>query len=251
MTPDRVQDALIAAVAQYHTGSHVVGPALPSPPLGPDLQPQRLASVPDHQQAGPPSDGVSAGHNPSTLAGSLKIRLDQLDERLAGLQELITGIGQQLVADRGHAARQVSDVYDNTLAKIEAQAGLLPSIHELLVAFMQAMTPVIELAGELTASGDDAIRAGIEGLGEQLGVYEDQPPAIVTLSDAQRASIEVAQRNGWLGDQPGQPAVRDPIRQRVEAGLTYSQAVSGLYGSHIEPEPDWAALHARGEVSDG
>jgi hypothetical protein len=248
MTPERVQDALIAAVAQYHQGSHVVGPALPSPPLGPDLQPKRLASVPDHQQADPPGDGVTAAQAlPDAMLGVMADKIGALDERLAGLQELLT--------ERDHAPA-VAGVPPGMAEMITSMASTVAADHELLIAFMQAMAPVIELAAGLRQEGDDAIRAGIEGLGEQLGV--DQ-------AGYEGSAGRWAAGGGWL---PSSPAV-EGARQYVQQHWLPSQA-DGQYATGMvvpgwgdrpitaqeaaslnggESQPDWAGglckLHCR------
>jgi hypothetical protein len=248
MTPKRVQDVLIAAVAQYHTGSHGVGPALPSPPLGPDLQPARLASVPGHQQADPATDGVSAAQAlPDQMMAVMADRIAALDERLAGMQELITGIGQQ-VSLPPDMAKAVS---------------LVPAIHELLVAFMQAMAPVIELGEELQASDRKlaeaqqlADMAAAGDLGEQLGVTlsdaqrKAQETARQGFMDTQAVAREIAQANGWLPPAEMIPAGPEHARADVPAPQATTGQGMRLYGAHIAPEPHMTRLYELGEAVD-
>lgn len=275
MDSGRIEAVLVAALAQYHTGSHQAGPAVPSPPLGPDLQPVRLASVPDHQQPGRPADGETVGQEPAVPTAILQDhglspgsvmeiagRLESLDERLAGLQELV---------------------------------GFVPAIHELLVAFMQAMAPLMALAKDAEAAMD-AQPVEPSTMAEQLGV-----------SAAQQAAHAVAASNGWVPaqQQPDQPAddrepldwagglceihcredrcvygcdcpghlsdgshvtqARNPgefVQHYVQGGRAAGRtAAMGqqaadqgprlLYGGHITPEPDWAHYHDLGEPGDG
>lgn len=236
---DRLEAVLTAALAQYHAGNHQAGPAVPSPPLGDDLQPKRLQSVPDHQQPDQAGDSETAGQEPdrlrlhpatpATVAEFFRPRLEALDERLAGLQELV---------------------------------GPVPAIHELLVALIKAMVPVIELAGELTASDAklESMAGEVRDLAGQLGITAE------TITPAQERARSVAEQNGWIppvragdpappswGDRPLSAAEARNLNQQASQpavlGMTGTglRAVSRLYGAHIAPEPDWARYHDIGE----
>lgn len=253
MVPDRIEAVLTASLAQYHAGNHQAGPAVPSPPLGEDLQPKRLASVPDHQQPDPAGDGETAGQDTAYPAVAGTVRPDmvfnmigQLDERLAGLQELVAAV---------------------------------PAIHELLVALIKAMVPVIELAGELTASDAklESMAGEVRDLAGQLGysptpeghlVHPDSPAGRMLAADhitpAQERARSVAAQNGWMPSQAvhpmvddarqyaaqqqaGQPADGDPGLPAGWPGSANTPPVQALYGGHIAPEPDWARYHDLGE----
>ena len=212
MAPERIEAVLTASLAQYHTGNHQAGPAVPSPPLGEDLQVKRLASVPDHQepdpvtdghyhdgpphqewerhnghgyhrhldngrtvwphrdqQPDPPADDETAGQEPAVGHGGdpisaymmVRHRLDQLDERLAGLQEL---------------------------------ASVIPAVHELLVALIKAMVPVIELAQHVMASDAEleSMAGEVRDLAGQMGIIAED------ITPAQQAARSVAMQNGWI-----------------------------------------------------
>ena len=271
MAPERIEAVLTASLAQYHTGNHQAGPAVPAPPLGEDLQVKRLASVPDHQeQLDPPPDGdVPAAGSPQidltrSMAASPQVIevLQNFDERLAGLQELVVAV---------------------------------PAIHELLVALIKAMVPVIELAGELTASDAklESMAGEVRDLAGQLGITADD----ITL--AQERARSVAEQNGWMptmAQQADQPAGTPPGYQQasqpaddhsrldwagglcevhcredrcvygcdcpghlsdgshvVQARTQQASQPAGqgmrLYGGYVV-EPDWARMHDLGEVSD-
>lgn len=223
---------MTAALAQYHTGNHQAGPAVPSPTLGDDLQPKRLQSVPDHQQLDQAGDGGSPQIDltqPMVTSPQVMEVLQNFDERLAGLQELV---------------------------------GPVPAIHELLVALIKAMVPVIELAGELTAE--------VRDLAGQLGITAE------TITPAQERARSVAEQNGWIppvrvgdpappswGDRPlsaaearnlnqqaSQPAVLGMTGREPDGWAGHADQGMRLYGGHAAPEPDWARYHELGEPGD-
>lgn len=212
---DRLEAVLTAALAQYHAGNHQAGPAVPSPPLGDDLQPVRLQSVPDHQQPDPAGDGETAAQDGNPLLVDARNfldmagRLSQLDERLAGLQELVQAV---------------------------------PAIHELLVALIKALVPVIELAGELTASDAklESMAGEVRDLAGQLGITAE------TITPAQERARSVAEQNGWLPADVD-PAVPDQIQPAYQQASQPADQGMRLYGGHIAPEPDWARYHDLGE----
>jgi hypothetical protein len=260
---DEIEAAMAAAVGQYHEGNHHVGPAVPRPPL---------ASVPDSP--------VSAGEKPAEAADGGQV-MAAMDERLAGIQEL--------VAER-------HDVLHEAIGRVEKRVA---DLHELYFAFLQASQPLLQLAAELQEGGEKigSMRAEAtdgdapQSLSDQLGFADadlaDSRPPMAT--PAQLAAQQVAQRNGWLpGDGelvgPDTPAGQVLAAQQFEApgrkppnwagglceihcredrcaygcdcpghkpdGTHVTQSRPGLYGAHAAPEPtqaQWRAWHEAGE----
>ena len=254
MPAQRVEAIMTAALAQYHTGNHQAGPAVPSPPLGEDLQVKRLQSVPDHQQPDPVTDGHHHdgpphqdwvrhnGHgyhrhldngrtvwphrdqqpDPPADGGSPQIDLTQpmvaspqvmevlqnFDERLGGLQELVTSM-----------------------------AGTVSADHELLVALIKAMVPVIELAQHVMASDAEleSMAGEVRDLAGQLGI-----------TPAQEAAVRVAQQNGWIPAGTG-PAPKG-WAMAGQGHMTYVQQQPVQPGDDRAPV-DWAGgvceIHCR------
>ncbi len=301
---DEIEATMAAAVGQYHEGSYHAGPAVPAPrldlpraplaavqpPMGPAEREYAagLAAVPDSpvSAAQEPAEGA---FTPDMAVGAMisgRSLFRQFDERLAGIQELITDGDTRLAAAVERTDKRVAD------------------LHELYFAFLQAVQPLLELAAELKASDDKigSMRADAEAgdapqsLSDQLGWFDadlaDSRPPVGT--PAQQAARDVAQRNGWLPAQefeapggglpdwagglceahcredrcaygcscPGhQPdgthvtqtrlAERDLAQEHYDRGSPMpGSEVRSLYGSHVVPEPtqaQWQVWHEAGE----
>lgn len=267
---DEIEAAMAAAVGQYHEGSYHAGPAVPAPRL--DL-PQPPPSPPAIALASVPDSPVSAVQEPAEGSEDWQMirwmarQMAGLDERLAGLQELIT------------------DSHDHLREAVERTEKRVAGLHELYVAFLQACEPLMQLAADLKVSDEKigAMQADVvdgdapQSLSDQLGYAGGGSPS-------QQAAWDIAQGNGWLpgpvfeapGDEvldwagglceahcradrcaygcdcPGhRPDGVHIIQTRagsIPPGNPYPE--TGLYGVHIVPEPtqaQWRAWHEAGQ----